>query len=362
MNEFPPLTLLEAARYLGMEPNRLYSLAQRGGMAAVRQKGSWFFQREELDHWLEKAAAKLSLDEPLPPEPQWVELEEAAELLGDSRLDLLKMLAEGRLEGERDSDGGWRISELAVESLLEQRKKAGHESREGGLVSAAKLPPPGSIRRPPPEDSQPEVPAGARITGPEGLENGSRRLPKASGRIGLWIKRSPTTAAFLSSPRVKEIKELYDGLVTDFYDYYSYGVPSGETLYQAVYQRVFGDRTVQAKLDDGRFGTILIQASRAYDAGAHKEFFLFLHGIVLFLLGAGEADDSLRVPLMREYQRFFRTFTGVHEHRKQVFATLKYFQEFEEELGLEASLLESATFEVFPGYREFFAQAEAEEL
>jgi putative molybdopterin biosynthesis protein len=50
------LTVVEAARYLRLNPRSVYLLAQRGGIPASRVTGKWLFPAHLLDEWIESSA------------------------------------------------------------------------------------------------------------------------------------------------------------------------------------------------------------------------------------------------------------------------------------------------------------------
>jgi excisionase family DNA binding protein len=50
------LTVVEAARYLRLNPRSVYLLAQRGAIPATRVTGKWLFPAHLLDDWIESSA------------------------------------------------------------------------------------------------------------------------------------------------------------------------------------------------------------------------------------------------------------------------------------------------------------------
>lgn len=58
------LTVVEAARYLRLNPRSVYLLAQRGAIPASRATGKWLFPVHLLDEWLEASARQRTGERP----------------------------------------------------------------------------------------------------------------------------------------------------------------------------------------------------------------------------------------------------------------------------------------------------------
>ena len=60
------MTVQEVAEYLNVDPKTVYRLVNRGELPGFKVRGSWRFQKNDLDEWIAKqkeAAANKAEDE-----------------------------------------------------------------------------------------------------------------------------------------------------------------------------------------------------------------------------------------------------------------------------------------------------------
>jgi len=53
------MTVKQVAEYLQMSGDKIYDMAKKGELPAVKIRQQWRFDREEIDQWLKAQSAKM---------------------------------------------------------------------------------------------------------------------------------------------------------------------------------------------------------------------------------------------------------------------------------------------------------------
>ena len=61
----PAMTVRDVAAYLNVDEKTIYRLAQRGELPAFKVAGTWRFQREDLQRWIDERKSLPAKSTPL---------------------------------------------------------------------------------------------------------------------------------------------------------------------------------------------------------------------------------------------------------------------------------------------------------